>query len=395
MPLNASAEGGAPAGAEEVEVAAPRSLLWDEVTSILMPKNTSPKATADGKPGIQQLYRALFCVRQTAPTIGEAADRLLMAMEHKEDNGNFYFDSTLFRHECCYLLGQMGADEKTPTEVKQRIYASLCNVLKNFEEEDEVTRHEAAEGLAAVFNYLEGDGSNEFTRDGLVELLTTYSKVDEQNNADAETNRDQDANGNDGSSAAKDNNDNGKHFSTRPLAETCEIAIQGLQKEKYKMCACQFSSYDPAMGDPAATEADIPKYTAILADGSKTLYERYVAMFTLRNLRAVDILARSLLEDETSAVLRHEICFILGQIEEEAAVTGLIKALANKQDHAMVRHEAAIALGSIGSEEAKVALREWTQDTEPMVAESCLVALDTIAYWEAWEAAEERIKNAP
>lgn len=60
----------------------------------------------------------------------------------------------------------------------------------------------------------------------------------------------------------------------------------------------------------------------------------------------------------------------------------------------MVRHESAIALGSIGGEVSKMRLQQFTGDSDQMVADSCLVALDTIAYWEAWEAEEARIKNS-
>jgi hypothetical protein len=44
-------------------------------------------------------------------------------------------------------------------------------------------------------------------------------------------------------------------------------------------------------------------------------HQRYIAMFTLRNLDAVDELAHVLSADKCSAALRHEIAFILGQME--------------------------------------------------------------------------------
>merc|ERR1712048_1452313 len=133
---------------------------------------------------------------------------------------------------------------------------------------------------------------------------------------------------------------------------------------------------------------DIPQYHAKLKDEGAAFFERYVAMFTLRNLRAVAPLVDCLKTDRSSTVLRHEISFILGQMEDEEAVDGLITSLESNEDHAMVRHESAIALGSIGSEKAKLVLQKFSRDPIPMVAESCLVALDTIAYWEAWEAEE-------
>ena len=58
----------------------------------------------------------------------------------------------LFRHECCYLLGQIGADSPEMEAVKKPVFLALLRVLED-EREDEVTRHEAAEGIAAVFNH--------------------------------------------------------------------------------------------------------------------------------------------------------------------------------------------------------------------------------------------------
>lgn len=46
----------------------------------------------------------------------------------------------------------------------------------------------------------------------------------------------------------------------------------------------------------------------------------------------------------------------------------------------MVRHEAAEALGSIADAGCLQLLQEFRQDLEPIVAQSCVVALDMLAY---------------
>lgn len=117
-------------------------------------------------------------------------------------------------------------------------------------------------------------------------------------------------------------------------------------------------------------------------------------MFTLRNLGAAEVLAECLAKDTTSAVLRHELAFVLGQMENDVAVSALVKNLADLAEHPMVRHESAIALGTIGGDVAKQGLTEFVGDTDEMVADSCRVALDTAAYWEAWEALEARLGGA-
>jgi len=172
-----------------------------------------------------------------------------------------------------------------------------------------------------------------------------------------------------------------------PLAETCYLAVEGIKRKGAKrVCACQYASHDPAIGDPNAGPEDIERYRNVLESVTTDLFERYVAMFTLRNLGACDALAAVLDSDQSSCVLRHELAFVLGQMENDVAVAALTLNLGTASEHVMVRHEAAIALGSIGGETAKGKLREYANDAEPMVAESCQVALDTAAYWEAWDA---------
>jgi deoxyhypusine monooxygenase len=52
----------------------------------------------------------------------------------------------------------------------------------------------------------------------------------------------------------------------------------------------------------------------------------------------------------------------------------------DQKEHAMVRHEAAEALGSIASPSCLRLLQEHTTDPEPIVAHSCVVALDMMEH---------------
>lgn len=219
--------------------------------------------------------------------------------------------SVLLRHEIAYVLGQIG-DKKAVSRLRK--------ILLD-EGEDEIVRHEAAEALAA--------------------LRTHYSDIE----------RLQDA--------------------TTAIGQTCTIALETMKHGFNEMCPCQYSSKDPALGKPGATEADIPEAIELLLDESQHLYARYVAMFTLRNVGGPESakgLSRALLEDRSSALLRHEVAFVLGQMEDEETTEALIEALTRIEDHGMVRHEAAIALGSIGTEEAKNALLRWKKDEDELLA---------------------------
>lgn len=80
----------------------------------------------------------------------------------------------------------------------------------------------------------------------------------------------------------------------------------------------------------------------------------------------------------TSALLKHEIAYVLGQMQDPQSTSILERVLRDAKEHAMVRHEAAEALGAIGDEHCLALLHEYARDEEPIVAHSCEVALDMI-----------------
>lgn len=127
---------------------------------------------------------------------------------------------------------------------------------------------------------------------------------------------------------------------------------------------------------------DVPSLRVIILDPSRTLWERYKALFGLRNQNRDEsaiALGEALLQDP-SALLRHECAYVLGQMQRAVSIPYLIQAL--KTDvNAMVRHESAEALGAIGSNEVLPALREaLVQDAALEVRESCDLALRHFEY---------------
>lgn len=306
------------------------SFTQDEVSECLM--SMEPREPVDHR------YQALFFVRTTVPSKAEQVALLERTLELET--------SVLLRHEVCYLMGQIGSHEAIPT-LRRILHAA---------DEDEVTRHEAAEALAAL------------EAPGLVDDLKEY-----------ELTRD-----------------------TLPLlADTCNLALEGLKrKQDARMCGCQggekgqggrFITTDPAQGDPSATVEDVPRLETTLMDESLALYDRYEAAFTLRNLGAGGSLAAALEADTSSACLRHELAFVLAQLEDDATTDALVTKLEDATEHGVVRHEAAIALSAMDSPNAKSALVRNLVDPNPMVHESCKAALSTMEYWAAWEAEEARI----
>jgi deoxyhypusine monooxygenase len=103
-------------------------------------------------------------------------------------------------------------------------------------------------------------------------------------------------------------------------------------------------------------------------------------VFSLRNNRTPD--AVQVLCDgfaSKSALLKHELAYVLGQMQDPLAVPKLIEVLSDSTEHVMVRHEAAEALGAIGDRRARPVLQSFIDDELPEVAESCEVALDLLA----------------
>jgi deoxyhypusine monooxygenase len=132
-----------------------------------------------------------------------------------------------------------------------------------------------------------------------------------------------------------------------------------------------------------------------LMDIKLPLFKRYRAMFALRDLAsppdlptavpAVLALAKGFAD--SSALFRHEIAFVFGQLAHPASIPALTAALSDTKEASMVRHEAAEALGSLGDEEGvEETLKSFLNDEEQVVRESVIVALDMAEYEKSNEA---------
>ncbi|KAH7088882.1 Deoxyhypusine hydroxylase [Paraphoma chrysanthemicola] len=289
--------------------------------------------TSESEP-LARRFRALFSLKHVAsvkpPTAQtEPAIEAIAAA--------FTSPSALLKHELAYCLGQSGHNAAV---------APLRGVLED-KGEDAMCRHEAAEALGALSDK------------GSLELLKQLR--DDQKEEEV-------------------------------VRETCDIAVDriewehGLQKGTEKLKKSDFTSIDPAPPLPQSTEApSIPDLEKTLLDTSLPLFQRYRAMFALRDLSsppdlptavpAVHALARGF--GDPSALFRHEIAFVFGQLSHPASIPSLTEALSNTKEASMVRHEAAEALGSLGDEEGvEDTLRKFLNDPEQVVRDSVIVALD-------------------
>lgn len=287
----------------------------------------SSKILADSQESLSKRFRALFTLRNyICKDSVESIGKVLV-----ED------ESDLLKHECAYCLGQMK---------DQRSIPYLLKALKN-ENQHTMVRHEAGEALGAI-----GIDSDE-----ILELLKLYAKDE-----------------------------------ARELAETCTIALDRLKYySRSQSHDCEFPLYleeslspydtvDPSPSYPPTTPID--KLKAIYLDEKKPLFERYKALFAFRNMNTPDAIAAICegfsVSPTDSALFKHEVAFVLGQMQSPLSVDALEKRLADLEENDMVRHECAEALGSIGRDDI---IKKYLEDKSRIVRESCQVALDMANYY--------------
>ncbi|KAK8936616.1 Deoxyhypusine hydroxylase-A [Platanthera zijinensis] len=263
---------------------------------------------------ISERFRALFSIRNLKGL--RPREALVRATRDP---------SYLLAHEAVFALGQMQDSEAIPP---------LQDILKDLSLHP-IVRHEAAEALGAI-------GSEEavtLLKDTLIEDPILE------------------------------------------VQETCELALRRIMEQKNVnsddgTCTkvSPFHTIDPAI--PASLDSSVDQLREVLFNEGEGIYERYAALFALRNLgddAAVTVIIESLAV--RSALLRHEVAYVLGQLQHKMAASALADILRNVDEHPMVRHEAAEALGSIADSESIELLQEFVNDPEPIVSQSCEVAL--------------------
>lgn len=145
--------------------------------------------------------------------------------------------------------------------------------------------------------------------------------------------------------------------------------------------------------------------------GSTPLHTRFRALFTLKSLcvspvdvsrsaSIIDLIGSGLSAPTTSALLRHELAYVLGQIGSAHAVPVLERTLSDVSgQEEMVRHEAAESLAAIGelSDETIELLQHFAKaggrggdDDGRVVRETCEVALAKIAWNQSEEGRESQ-----
>ncbi|KAK0580505.1 hypothetical protein LWI29_002753 [Acer saccharum] len=284
---------------------------------------------------ISERFRALFSLRNLN---GSRPRNALISATRDSSN--------LLAHEAAFALGQMQDAEAIP---------ALEAVLNDFSLHP-IVRHEAAEALGAI-----GIESN-------ISMLKNSLVSDP----------------------------------AQEVRETCELALSRIEDLKTSggdnissmIEKSPFMSVDPAA--PSSNCSSVAKLREVLLDEEKGMYERYAALFALRNNggeEAVSAIIDSL--GAKSALLKHEVAYVLGQLQNKAASAALSNILRDVNEHPMVRHEAAEALGSIADDQSIALLEKFARDPEPIVSQSCEVALSMLEYEQSGKSFEYLFMQAP
>ncbi|XP_057512604.1 deoxyhypusine hydroxylase-B [Actinidia eriantha] len=283
---------------------------------------------------ISERFRALFSLRNLR---GPRPRNALIAATRDSSN--------LLAHEAVFALGQMQDSDAIP---------ALEAVLNDLSLHP-IVRHEAAEALGAI-----GLETN-------IPLLKNSLVSDP----------------------------------AQEVRETCELALSRIHEFKnVKHCdgsamieSSPFLSVDPA-APASCSSAD--QLREVLLDEENSMYERYGALFALRNHggdKAITAIIESL--GAKSALLRHEVAYVLGQLQNKTASDALSRILMDMNEHPMVRHEAAEALGSIADDKSVALLEEFAKDPEPIVSQSCDVALSMLEFERVGKSFEYLFMQAP
>lgn len=117
--------------------------------------------------------------------------------------------------------------------------------------------------------------------------------------------------------------------------------------------------------------------TEPLLDPKATVVAKMLRLYEIMNDKSPEVvqLLIDALPLAEGALLRHEICYSLGQTESEVAVPTLIKVLADRSEDPVTRHEAAEGLAAVGTGFLIEKLREYENDADIEVAQTVQLAL--------------------
>ncbi|KAJ1499467.1 hypothetical protein HMI55_004380 [Coelomomyces lativittatus] len=124
------------------------------------------------------------------------------------------------------------------------------------------------------------------------------------------------------------------------------------------------------------------KLEIVLCDSNVHMTHRIRALFTLKAFKtekAVEVIGKAF--KDTSALLKHELAYVLGQMQLPCAIPILSARLEDLHEDPMVRHEAGEALGAIGEVSVLPLLKKYNSpelEKHPEVYQTCELAIELL-----------------
>ena len=124
----------------------------------------------------------------------------------------------------------------------------------------------------------------------------------------------------------------------------------------------------------------VPEYAATLQDIKKPITDRVSSLFCLRTvatIEAVEGLIKAFDLEDRSDLIRHEICYCLGQMnkspEHDKAILGFFERILQGDYTKIVLHEAVEALGNVSKENNLKLLDRFADEKDGILYETCFL----------------------
>ena len=139
-------------------------------------------------------------------------------------------------------------------------------------------------------------------------------------------------------------------------------------------------------------EAEVPENEKILRNKENPIEDRISALFYLRtvgSVSAVQALFSAFEEEDASELLKHEICYCLGQMNKGEEQTKLIQQYLEKlveddnKQTKIVLHEAVEALGNLNQDNTLKLLKKFENEPSDILYETCFLTLKLIEWRKA------------
>ena len=134
---------------------------------------------------------------------------------------------------------------------------------------------------------------------------------------------------------------------------------------------------------------DLQKYEASLSDTNANIADRIDSLFCIKAFQgpeSIDALIRSFHAEPDSELLKHEICYCLGQMnrseEHNARMFPFLKEVIDPKNNytEIVIHEAVEALGNLNEQNTFDLLETVDSSSSVMLYETCFLAKELITW---------------